>query len=414
MTDSKTPAKGVSFSLSQELRFYVQHFHYVHFILLVAPGFLLLREIPRVALTPCTASFSVIYYYICSMAITAGYHRLWCHRSYRASRPLRYVLAALGAGQLQWSILWWTRHHRAHHRYLDTDKDPYNARRGLFYSHMGWLIGYTPETWGSVNISDVERDPVVIWQRRYYVVLAVLTGFILPATVAHVGWHDWDGGLWYAGLLRGYLHAHMTFLVNSVAHHTGSQPYSTSQTARDNALVALITSGEGYHNFHHRFPSDYRNGRRWYDFDPSKWLIWTCEKLGLAWELTATSEEEIERVIVSVKHRTLRKGNSDKFVVDDHDMRELHATGHGLPSMTWDDFQQQTSTGRCLISIAGQICDVTDFIHSHPGGSDVLQNAIGKDATDLFSSSKHSTNAHRLLLSMRVAVIGTSSAFKVE
>ncbi|PIG89368.1 hypothetical protein AARAC_006576 [Aspergillus arachidicola] len=353
------------------------------------------------AVTESTASFAATenMSFPQDVFISSRYHRLWCHRSYCVSRSLRYVLAALGAGQLQWFVLWWMQHHRARHRYLDTGKDPYDARRELFYSHVGWLIGYAPETWGSVNLSDVERDPVVIWQRRY---------------CDHVLWHDWDGGLWYAGLLRGYLHAHITFLVNSVAHHTGSQPYSTSQTARYNALVALITSGEGYHNFHHRFPSDYRNGRHWYDFDPSKWLIWACGKLGLAWELTVTSEEEIERVIVSVRHRTLRKGNSDDSVIDNHDMRELHATGHRLPSMTWDDFQQQTSTGRCLISIAGQICDVTDFIHSHPRGSDVLQNAIGKDATDLFSSSKHSTNAHRLLLSMRVAVIGTSSAFKVE
>ena len=226
--------------------------------------------------------------------IIKGYHRLWTHKSYRACLPIRCFLAFVGAGQLQWSIVWWSTHHRAHHRYLDTDKDPYNARRGLFYSHVGWIIGMTPSTWGKVDVSDVKADPVAVWQQRYYIPIAILSGLVVPAIIAHVGWHDWVGGFFYAGVVRIYFHLQVTFLVNSLAHYAGTQPYSTDNTSRDNLFVALFTSGEGYHNFHHRFPADYRNGVHVLAWDPTKWFIWSCTRLGLASRLRRTPQREIE------------------------------------------------------------------------------------------------------------------------
>ena len=226
--------------------------------------------------------------------IIKGYHRLWTHKSYRACLPIRCFLAFVGAGQLQWSIVWWSTHHRAHHRYLDTDKDPYNARRGLFYSHVGWIIGMTPSTWGKVDVSDVKADPVAVWQQRYYIPIAILSGLVVPAIIAHVGWHDWVGGFFYAGVVRIYFYLQVTFLVNSLAHYAGTQSYSTDNTSRDNLFVALFTSGEGYHNFHHRFPADYRNGVHVLAWDPTKWFIWSCTRLGLASRLRRTPQREIE------------------------------------------------------------------------------------------------------------------------
>ena len=241
-----------------------------------------------------------------------GYHRLWSHRSYRACLALRYFLACAGAGQFQWSILWWTRHHRAHHRYLDSDQDPYNARRGLLYSHIGWLIGYTPDAWGKVDVSDLEKDPVVVWQQRYYLPIAVVAGILVPATIAHVGWDDWWGGFFYAGGFRLYIYLHFSFLLNSLAHYAGSQPYSTKHTPRDNVLLALVTFGEGYHNFHHAFPADYRTGPHWYVFDPSKWFIWSCTLLGLASNPFRASEREIQ---LAVERNDTRRNKTNRRVL---------------------------------------------------------------------------------------------------
>ncbi|KAF7617549.1 putative fatty acid desaturase protein [Aspergillus flavus] len=398
---TSAPAGDAGRTFTGELRFYWRHFHVVHFILVAVSPSLIVFGIQQVTLNWKTALWSVICYFIYSVAITAGYHRLWCHRSYRASPPLRYVLAALGAGQFQWSIIWWTRHHRAHHRYLDTDNDPYNARRGLFYSHVGWLIGYNPEMWGSVDISDVVNDQVAVWQRQYYPILAVVIGLLLPSAVAQIGWNDWQGGFVYAGLTRAYLYGQTTMLVNSLAHWRGGQSFSTTNSARDNLFVALLTSGEGYHNFHHRFPSDYRNGVHWYSFDPSKWLIWSCARLGLASGLTRSPDREIERAILDVQRQQSADSNAGALK-----RRPSSSVGHHpFPTMDLTEYERQTRTGRCLIIIAGYVCDVTDFIHRHPGGQWFLQEAIGGDASVAFDSVGHSEEAQEMVRSMQIASV---------
>ncbi|KAB8256230.1 hypothetical protein BDV32DRAFT_141422 [Aspergillus pseudonomiae] len=230
-----------------------------------------------------TLIWQVLLQFLGGVSITAGYHRLWSHRSYQASRPLKYFLAAFGASTCQWSIMWWVRHHRAHHRYVDTDRDPYNAKRGLFYSHVGWLLMRNGEqTWGKVDLSDLKEDPIVVWQQRYYVAIAAITGLILPVSVAHFGWDDLRGGLVYATCFRLVWTWHVTFCINSLAHWAGTQPFSTRSSARNNWLLGFVSLGEGWHNFHHAFPYDYRNGVHWYQADITKWCIWVWEKLGLA------------------------------------------------------------------------------------------------------------------------------------
>ncbi|KAF5861241.1 hypothetical protein ETB97_000433 [Aspergillus alliaceus] len=276
---------------------YTQHLNWFHAFFHISIPFVGIVGVAFVPLKWNTAILAVFMYWICSLGITAGYHRLWTHRSYEASLPLRLVLAILGAGALQWSIAWWVRHHRAHHRYTDTDKDPYNAKRGFFHAHLGWLIWHTPEKWGEVDLSDLVADPVVTWQDRYYLVIAILTAFGLPAAVAHIGWGDCLGGLVYGGFVRVCAASNVTYLINSLCHApwAGSQPYSHRHSARDIAVMGFLNNGEGYHNFHHTFPRDYRNGVHWYDLDLSKWVIWTCSQLRLASTLTRVSESEIEK-----------------------------------------------------------------------------------------------------------------------
>jgi stearoyl-CoA desaturase (delta-9 desaturase) len=249
-----------------------------------------------------TLLFAVFYYYFTGLGITAGYHRLWAHRAYNASIPLQYILAMLGAGAVEGSIKWWSRGHRAHHRYTDTELDPYNAHKGFLYSHIGWMMFKPRRKPGVADVSDLTKSPVVRWQHRNYLWLLLLMAFVVPTFIPWLFWGDARGGYVYAGVLRLCFVHHVsppqftrftasrthvafnqsTFCVNSLAHWFGDTPFDDKHTPRDHVITALVTIGEGYHNFHHQFPMDYRNAIKWYQYDPTKWFIWACQKVGLA------------------------------------------------------------------------------------------------------------------------------------
>ena len=211
----------------------------------------------------------------------------------------------VGAGAVEGSIRWWARGHRAHHRYTDTDLDPYNAHKGLLWSHIGWMILKPRRKPGVADVSDLSTNDIVQWQHRHYLKLVFIMGVIFPTLVAGLGWGDWKGGYVYAGLLRLVFVHHVsvgkgwrtarsclvqsTFCVNSLAHYLGETPFDDKHTPRDHLITALVTFGEGYHNFHHQFPMDYRNAIKWYQYDPTKWLIWVCQQFGLASHLKARS-----------------------------------------------------------------------------------------------------------------------------
>ena len=149
-----------------------------------------------------TALFAIFYYFFTGVGITAGYHRLWAHRSYNASRPLEYLLAIAGAGAIQGSIKWWSRGHRAHHRYTDTDLDPYGAHHGLLWSHIGWMIFKPRRKPGVADVSDLTRNPVVRWQHNWFVWLILLMGIVVPTVIPGYFWGDWRGGYFYSALTR--------------------------------------------------------------------------------------------------------------------------------------------------------------------------------------------------------------------
>ena len=161
---------------------------------------------------------SVLYYYITGLGITAGYHRLYAHRSYNASVPLQYFLAIAGAGAVEGSIKWWSRGHRAHHRYTDTKLDPYSAHEGFWWSHVGWMLVKPRGKIGVADISDLTRNKVVRWQHKNYVPLLLIMGFILPTLVAGLGWGDWKGGFFFAGAARLVFVHHVRFCIISLNH----------------------------------------------------------------------------------------------------------------------------------------------------------------------------------------------------
>ena len=149
-----------------------------------------------------TFLFSVFYYYVTGLGITAGYHRLWAHRSYNASVPLQYFLAIAGAGAVEGSIKWWSRGHRAHHRYTDTELDPYNAHKGFFYSHIGWMLLKPRRKPGVADVSDLSKNPVIKWQHKYYLPMILIVAFGIPTVIPWLFWNDALGGYVYAGVIR--------------------------------------------------------------------------------------------------------------------------------------------------------------------------------------------------------------------
>lgn len=226
-----------------------------------------------------------LLYVVTGLGITVGYHRLISHRSFDCPWWVKTALLIAGGWALQNSALKWGADHIRHHAACDQEADPYNATRGFWYSHCGWLLvgqRYTEEKYAT----RLRQDPVVMWQHRYYVPI-VLSGLALPFVVGflHGGWRGGLSCFMLAGIGRTFAVLNSTFCINSICHIWGCQPHSQADSSRDSWLVSLLTFGEGYHNYHHTYPSDYRNGPRWYNFDPSKWLIATLAFLGLAWSL---------------------------------------------------------------------------------------------------------------------------------
>ncbi|KAK9483947.1 hypothetical protein V1527DRAFT_239642 [Lipomyces starkeyi] len=345
-----------------------------------------------------TAILAFVYYALTGLGITAGYHRLWSHRAYSARLPLRILLAAFGGGAVEGSIRWWSAGHRVHHRFTDTEKDPYSVRKGLLYSHMGWMVFlHNPKKSGRVDITDLNADPVVRWQHKNYILVLLSMGFIFPMLIAGLGWGDWKGGLIWGGIVRLTVVHHATFCVNSLAHWLGDQPFDDRRSPRDHFLTAIVTFGEGYHNFHHEFPSDYRNAIRWYQYDPTKWLIWFLKKIGLAYDLKTFSQNAIQQGLVQQRQKKLDKWRA---------RLNWGVPLEQLPVMEFEEYQEQAKT-RALVLIAGVVHDVTNFIEQHPGGKALIQSGIGKDATAVFNGGvyDHSNAAHNLLATMRVGVI---------
>lgn len=244
-----------------------------------------------------------LMYALTGIGITAGYHRCFSHLTYKASRPLQLFYLIFGAAAVENSALNWCSDHRYHHRYVDKDEDPYNILRGFFFAHMGWIF-FKDARQNHIrfaNVPDLLKNPLVMWQHRWYMVLVVLVCFAFPALLSAALGRSWLGGLLIGGFLRVVVVQHMTFLINSAAHYWGSRPYSLTDTARDNALLGPLTFGEGYHNFHHKFQADYRNGYRWYQFDVGKWWLLAMAALGQAKSLKRTPEALILKARLEVE-----------------------------------------------------------------------------------------------------------------
>jgi stearoyl-CoA desaturase (delta-9 desaturase) len=239
--------------------------------------------------------FTVLYVLV-GLSICAGYHRFFSHKTYECARPVQLFYLIFGAFAAQNNVLAWSSGHRRHHSHVDDDWDPYNIKRGFWWAHILWVVERKPVDYS--NVPDLVRNRLVRWQQRWYLWLVWAGGLFLPAAIGAL-YGDVVAGILWGGFLRIVVIHHTTFFVNSLSHSFGKPRYDPAISARDNWFVALLTMGEGYHSFHHKFPTDYRNGIRWYHWDPAKWFIWGLQRVGLARRLRRTDGQRIERALVT-------------------------------------------------------------------------------------------------------------------
>jgi stearoyl-CoA desaturase (delta-9 desaturase) len=235
-------------------------------------------------------------------AISGGYHRLFSHRAYKASWPVRFVFLCFGAAAFENSALKWSSDHRVHHQHVDTDKDPYHIGEGFWYAHWTWVM--EEKALPIAGVADLEKDPLVRWQHRHHFLIGAVVA-TLPLWIG-LATGNVIGHLVFGLALRIVVTHHTTFFINSAAHVFGSRPYTDANTARDNWLLAPLTYGEGYHNFHHLWQWDYRNGALWYQWDTTKWLLNLLAWCGLVGQFRRVSAAAMTRARLQMEEKRLR------------------------------------------------------------------------------------------------------------
>lgn len=287
-----------------------------------------------------TNLFAFALYLSSGLGITAGAHRLWAHKSYKARLPLRILLCIFNTMAFQDAAMDWARDHRMHHKYSETDADPHNATRGFFFSHIGWLLvrkhpqikakGHT------IDMSDLKSDPILRFQKKHYLILMPLACFILPTYIPTL----WGESLWNAyfvcAIFRYVWVLNVTWMVNSVAHLWGNKPYDRNINPVEVKPVSLVVFGEGFHNYHHTFPWDYKTAELGgYSLNITKMFIDFMARIGWAYDLKTVSTDVIQK-------RVKRTGDGSHPVWgwDDHEVRteDKAATAIINPEKTFNLF----------------------------------------------------------------------------
>lgn len=251
-------------------------------------------------------AISFVLLWLTGLSITAGYHRLYSHRSYKTNPIIEAIILFFGSMSVQGSAIRWSFDHRLHHSYVDTDNDPYSIKKGFWYAHCLWILE-KPRRIEERVVSDLFKNKLVAFQHRHGRLLMLITNLLVLVSVGYA-LNDFLGAFMLATLTRMCALHHCTWFINSLAHTWGDKPFCQEQSAVNNYVIAFLTFGEGYHNYHHTFAQDYRNGIRWFHFDPTKWLIWTLSKIGFASNLKMMDDYTIQkRMVLENKNLLLEK-----------------------------------------------------------------------------------------------------------
>ncbi|KAF8554355.1 hypothetical protein OG21DRAFT_1382434, partial [Imleria badia] len=344
----------------------------VLFVSVHIDAFLGVCLMPPTRVARATLWMSFILWQLADFGVTIGYHRLYSHRVFQASLPVRVILVVLDSSAFQGSIKRFTD---------DLVHDPYAATRGLFYSHMGWIF-FKPRY---ERINAVDQEDQVNDSHEFSVPIALTLGFVVPVSLGY-SWGDPVGGFLYGGLVTRLAIWHTTFLVNSLAHWDGLQPYSDEDTSKGTL---------------HAFPHDYRSGPSKLDWDPSKWIIDGLHYLGLVTYLRRARAEDIDEA----RHYTRQKALGKETTTTDAD--------ESWSGKEWTIEETRayaaSNLAECLI-----VVDVTEYLQEHPGGAKVLRRYAvrteqdgesWRNASRAFSGglNKHSRAAKRRMGGLRVA-----------
>ncbi|XP_001599873.1 stearoyl-CoA desaturase 5 [Nasonia vitripennis] len=243
---------------------------------------------------------------VANFGVAGGVHRLWSHRAFKAKVPLKiiFILSYLTSGQ--YSAIWWARDHRIHHKFSETDADPVNAARGFWFSHVGWLcMKRHPEVLKKakqLDLSDILNDPVIKFEEKHFQVLRLIFAFIIPTLVPVYFWNEsWYWAILSQCFMRYAYSLNCTWGINSFAHMFGNHPYDKHIEPAENFIMTLATGGEGWHNYHHVFPADYKASELGFNYitnvNLTTCLIDLAAKIGWAYDLKEPSEKLLKAVI---------------------------------------------------------------------------------------------------------------------
>lgn len=281
-----------------------------------------------------TFLFAILLYVVGALGITAGAHRLWAHKSYKAKWPLQLFLAICNTIAFQDAAIDWARDHRLHHKYSETDADPHNARRGFFFAHMGWLLCKKhpdiSEKGKGIDLSDLKNNRILAFQKKHYKVLMPIFCFLLPTAIPVVLWNEtWSDAYFVATILRYVVCLNMTWLVNSAAHLYGYKPYDKFINPVENRGVAIVSLGEGWHNYHHVFPWDYKTAELGnYRYSLTTAFIDLCAKLGLAYDLKMVPDDVVRKRVERTgdgSHEVWGWGDKDQSQEDREETVIMHS-----------------------------------------------------------------------------------------
>ena len=245
---------------------------------------------------------AIALYFVRMFAVTAFYHRYFCHRAYHTSRPMQFIFAIIGLTAMQRGPLWWASVHRHHHAHSDEDVDAHSpVAKGFLWAHIGWLTSSKNFPTDYKLVRDLVKFPELVFLNRFDVIgpialfaLLFASGAMLEMFAPSLGTSGWQMVIW-GGFISTTILFHATCTVNSLAHTMGSKRFDNDDDSRNSLFIALITLGEGWHNNHHQYQASARQGFYWWEIDISYYLIRLMGLIGIVYDIKAVPDKVYEQ-----------------------------------------------------------------------------------------------------------------------